>query len=88
MRNFPGDSLGDAQRRALFWPPTKIVGRYLSPYLAELDRAEAIGEVPQPSGQPVDLDLDVPAWAGVQHVNTGPALSVPTASTLTSRSNT
>jgi sulfide:quinone oxidoreductase len=88
MRNFPDDSLGDAQRRALFWPPTKIAGRYLSPYLAELDRAEAIGEVPQPSGQPVDLDLDVPAWAGVQHVNTGPASRVPTASTLTSRSNT
>jgi hypothetical protein len=60
MRNVSGegDLLGDVQRRALFWPPTKIAGRYLSPYLAELDRAEAMGQVPQPSGQPVDLDLD------------------------------
>ena len=55
-----GDGDGEAQRRALFWPPTKIAGRYLSPYLAELDRAQAIGEAPQPSGQPVELDLAVP----------------------------
>jgi hypothetical protein len=48
---------GEAQRHALFWPPTKIAGRYLSPYLAELDEARALGEAPQPSGQPVELDL-------------------------------
>ena len=53
------DGEGEAQRRALFWPPTKIAGRYLSPYLAALDRMQAIGEVPQPSGHPVELDLDV-----------------------------
>ena len=41
---------GEAQRRALFWPPTKIAGRYLSPYLA--------GEpATAPPGQLVDLDL-------------------------------
>ena len=40
---------GEAQRRALFWPPTKIAGRYLSPYLA--------GDVTAPPGQLVDLDL-------------------------------
>ncbi len=57
------DGAGEAQRRALFWPPTKIAGRYLSPYLAELDRAQAIGEVPQPDGQPIDLDLGVPVDA-------------------------
>jgi sulfide:quinone oxidoreductase len=56
-----GDGDGEAQRRALFWPPTKIAGRYLSPYLAELDRARAIGEAPRPTGQPVELDLDMPA---------------------------
>jgi sulfide:quinone oxidoreductase len=55
-----GDGDGDVQRRALFWPPTKIAGRYLSPYLAELDRANAVGETPRPSGQPVELDLDMP----------------------------
>jgi sulfide:quinone oxidoreductase len=49
---------GEAQRRALFWPPTKIAGRYLSPYLAELDRANAAGEAPQPSGHAVELDLE------------------------------
>ncbi len=49
---------GEAQRNALFWPPTKIAGRYLSPYLAELDDARTLGEAPQPSGQPVELDLD------------------------------
>ena len=51
MRNVPagGDAAdGEAQRRALFWPPTKIAGRYLSPYLAELDEAQALGEAPQP----------------------------------------
>jgi sulfide:quinone oxidoreductase len=62
-----GDADGDAQRRALFWPPTKIAGRYLSPYLAELDRAQAIGEAPRPSGQPVELDLGTPAPTDAQH---------------------
>ena len=33
---------GEAERHALFWPPTKIAGRYLSPYLAEL--AESFGD--------------------------------------------
>jgi sulfide:quinone oxidoreductase len=43
---------GEAQRRALFWPPTKIAGRYLSPYLAG-----TAGGVTPPPGQLVDLDL-------------------------------
>jgi sulfide:quinone oxidoreductase len=60
MRNVTnGDAAeGESQRRALFWPPTKIAGRYLSPYLAERDEARALGEAPQPSGQPVELDLE------------------------------
>jgi sulfide:quinone oxidoreductase len=60
MRNVTdGDAPdGEAQRHALFWPPTKIAGRYLSPYLAELDEAHALGEAPQPSGQAVELDLE------------------------------
>jgi sulfide:quinone oxidoreductase len=49
---------GEAQRRALFWPPTKIAGRYLSPYLAALDDAQALGGAAQPSGQAVELDLE------------------------------
>ena len=66
MRSAPaGGGEGEAERRALFWPPTKIAGRYISPFLAELDEAEALGQAPQPSGQPVELDLerDMPAAA-------------------------
>jgi sulfide:quinone oxidoreductase len=64
-----GDPAGATQRRALFWPPTKIAGRYLSPYLAELDRAQALGEAPQPSGQPVELDLDTPGALNTVHAD-------------------
>jgi sulfide:quinone oxidoreductase len=57
---------GSAERRALFWPPTKIAGRYLSPYLAELDEGRELGGGAHPSGAPVELDLEreVPAAAG------------------------
>ncbi len=53
-----------AARHALWWPPTKIAGRYLSPYLAVLDGTEAVDEAP-PHGEPVELDLerDLPAVA-------------------------
>jgi sulfide:quinone oxidoreductase len=56
---------GEAARRALWWPPTKIAGRYLSPYLAARHGTDAVGEGPQPDGQPVELDLerDLPATA-------------------------
>jgi sulfide:quinone oxidoreductase len=56
---------GAAARHALFWPPTKIAGRYLAPYLAARDEAEALGHTPEPAGQAVQLDLerDVPAAA-------------------------
>jgi sulfide:quinone oxidoreductase len=60
MRKVPrGDTPdGETERRALFWPPTKIAGRYLSPYLAALDEARDVGGAAQPSGQPVELDLE------------------------------
>ena len=67
MRHEPagGSGEGTAVRRALWWPPTKIAGRYLSPYLAALHGTDAVGEGPQPDGQPVELDLarDLPATA-------------------------
>ena len=52
-------------RHALWWPPTKIAGRYLSPYLAALDGTQAVDEVPPPHGEPVELDLerDLPSVA-------------------------
>jgi sulfide:quinone oxidoreductase len=64
-RELVGGGEGETQRRALFWPPTKIAGRYISPFLAELDRAQAVGQAPEPDGQPVELDLerDLPAAA-------------------------
>lgn len=49
---------GTVMRRALWWPPTKIAGRYLSPYLATRRGAYAFGEGPRPDGQPVELDLE------------------------------
>jgi hypothetical protein len=56
---------GETERHALFWPPTKIAGRYLAPYLAARDEAEALGRTPEPPGAGVLLDLerDVPAAA-------------------------
>ena len=65
LRKDQGSPEGEAERHALFWPPTKIAGRYLSPYLAELAEAEALGDERRPGGQPVGLDLerDLPAAA-------------------------
>ena len=57
------DERGNAERRALFWPPTKIAGRYLSPYLLSL--SETADQASEPDGQAVELDLEreVPAAA-------------------------
>ena len=52
------DPEGAAARHALWWPPTKIAGRFLSGYLGEIDDAAAAGEGAEPTGQPVHLDLD------------------------------
>jgi len=44
--------------QALWWPPTKIAGKYLSPYLAARDEAATSGEAPAvPNGHAVELDL-------------------------------
>ena len=58
MRKAPDSAEGETERRALFWPPTKIAGRYLSPYLAQLADAAATGDDVQPDGKPVTLDLE------------------------------
>jgi len=60
MRHTPaGEGEGSAERRASWWPPTKIAGRYLSPYLAARQESDAVGDTRQPDGQPVDLDLEL-----------------------------
>lgn len=67
MRHQPagGGGEGIAVRRALWWPPTKIAGRYLSPYLAALDGVDPVDETERPDGEPVELDLerDLPSTA-------------------------
>jgi sulfide:quinone oxidoreductase len=65
MRGPDDTGEGAAARHALFWPPTKIAGRYLAPYLAARDEAEALGRAPEPPGHAVQLDLEreVPAAA-------------------------
>lgn len=67
MRHQPAGGAGEgtASRHALWWPPTKIAGRYLSPYLAALGGTPPVDEVPPPAGEPVELDLerDLPSAA-------------------------
>ena len=64
-----GADEGEAERHALWWPPTKVAGRYLSPYLATLEGTPAReGDVPP--GQPVELDVEreVPSAADALRV--------------------
>ena len=49
---------GEAQRRALWWPPTKVAGAYLAPYLA----MHAHGRLPgdeRPAGRLVEFPVPV-----------------------------
>jgi hypothetical protein len=39
---------GDAAAHALWWPPTKIAGRYLSPYLLGREEDEVLSAAPGP----------------------------------------
>jgi sulfide:quinone oxidoreductase len=44
----------------LWWPPAKVVGRYLAPFLAEIGGVESPAELPSAPGTvPVDVELDV-----------------------------
>jgi sulfide:quinone oxidoreductase len=52
-----GGGEADAARNALWWPPTKVAGRYLAPYLQALAQAGDSHPEPPP-GKPVELDLD------------------------------
>jgi sulfide:quinone oxidoreductase len=48
--------LGTAARHALWWPPDKIAGRWLAPYLAARDDADAGVPHPPARGRPVEAD--------------------------------
>jgi len=57
MRLESGQEEGETARHALWWPPTKVAGRYLSPYLGAIEDAEVVGGAATPDGHPVELDL-------------------------------
>jgi len=54
IRRDLGEDEGSAQRHALWWPPTKIAGEYLAPYLADLEEGAPAG---RPPGHLVELDV-------------------------------
>jgi sulfide:quinone oxidoreductase len=55
-----GPSLVDTQ--PLWWPPGKIVGRYLSPFLAEHLGLAASSDSAPADALPVEVAVDRPAW--------------------------
>jgi len=60
IRRDLGEDEGSAERHALWWPPTKVAGEYLAPYLAGLEEG---GMGDRPPGHLVELDVsrDVPS---------------------------
>jgi sulfide:quinone oxidoreductase len=56
-RDLGGADEGETERHALWWPPTKVAGRYLAPYLAALDEAE-FREPDRPTGQLVEFTME------------------------------
>jgi sulfide:quinone oxidoreductase len=62
-------SAGDASSASpepLWWPPAKIVGRYLAPFLGALAGVESPPETPSaPGAVPVEVDLDAASVHGL-----------------------
>jgi sulfide:quinone oxidoreductase len=58
-----GGGEGETSTHTLWWPPTKVNGRYLSPWLAGHDQEAVADYLPRAGGLPVqtDLDRDFPA---------------------------
>jgi len=54
IRRALADDDGEAERHALWWPPTKVAGRYLAPYLHSLDGGHD-GNGHRPPGRLVEL---------------------------------
>ena len=52
-----GDGEGEATTHTLWWPPGKINGRYLAPWLAALDEDTIADHLPRSGGLPVQTDL-------------------------------
>jgi len=58
-----GPSLVDTQ--PLWWPPGKIVGRYLSPFLAEHLGLAASSDSAPADALPIEVAVDRPTWTPV-----------------------
>jgi sulfide:quinone oxidoreductase len=56
-----------AEYEPLWWPPAKIVGRYLAPFLASMAGLESGAELPAsaPGTLPVEVELDAETLAGL-----------------------
>jgi len=52
-----GDGEGTVAEHALWWPPGKVAGRRLAPYLARRDGAPSAAEAPTDPGVDVQVDL-------------------------------
>ncbi len=52
-----GGGHGEASAHALWWPPSKVNGRYLAPWLAARDEEAVADHLPQSGGLPVQADL-------------------------------
>ena len=50
-----------ASLQPLWWPPAKIAGRYLAPFLASVSGTKAGAEPPPVAGQPVEIEVDTAA---------------------------
>jgi sulfide:quinone oxidoreductase len=63
LRGDPDGGVGESSQASpepLWWPPAKIVGRYLAPFLAGLTGLEEPGRHPA-SGIPVEIELGIDA---------------------------
>ena len=55
------EETAEASLEYLWWPPAKIVGRYLAPFLARFAGAEVAVDLTPESGIPVEVELDAGA---------------------------
>ena len=55
-----GGGHGTVADQPLWWPPGKVAGRHLGPYLAAHDEggAAAVSHLPEAGGMPVQVDLE------------------------------
>jgi sulfide:quinone oxidoreductase len=59
-----GAGEGEATTHTLWWPPGKLNGRYLTPWLAARDDDTVAGNLPHSGGMPVQTDLHREYTAG------------------------